>query len=166
MDLSEHVRPLLDHALARLDLILEKAAGYARSIGCADEVLLGARLFPDMIDTLRNIQNVCEVTHRGAVRLAGGEPPSFANDERTFADLRARVAAARAAIADLAPVVAAETVMFKDHAGVDRTVTAEVFVLRYLLPNVHFHMAVAYALLRSQGAPLGKHDIMGDPPNV
>lgn len=39
--------------------------------------------------------------------------------------------------------------------------TAEGFVLSFSLPNLHFHAATAYDILRMKGAPLGKRDFMG-----
>lgn len=39
--------------------------------------------------------------------------------------------------------------------------TATGFVLSFSLPNVHFHAATAYDILRLKGVPLGKRDFMG-----
>jgi hypothetical protein len=38
------------------------------------------------------------------------------------------------------------------------------YVLRLALPNVHFHTAIAYALLRAEGVDIGKRDFLGDLP--
>ncbi|MGB5324251.1 MAG: DUF1993 family protein [Pseudomonadales bacterium] len=35
------------------------------------------------------------------------------------------------------------------------------FLLRMIVPNLHFHVTVVYALLRSNGVPLGKMDYLG-----
>jgi uncharacterized protein len=39
--------------------------------------------------------------------------------------------------------------------------TAENFVLSFSLPNLYFHAATAYDILRMKGAPIGKRDFMG-----
>ena len=39
--------------------------------------------------------------------------------------------------------------------------TAENFALSFSLPNVYFHSATTYDMLRIKGAPLGKMDFMG-----
>jgi hypothetical protein len=39
--------------------------------------------------------------------------------------------------------------------------TAETFILSFSLPNVHFHAATAYGILRTNGVPLGKRDYEG-----
>ena len=31
----------------------------------------------------------------------------------------------------------------------------------FVLPNFHFHVTTAYALLRQAGAPIGKNDFLG-----
>jgi hypothetical protein len=41
--------------------------------------------------------------------------------------------------------------------------TASNFVLSFSHPNVYFHAATAYDILRSKGAPVGKRDFMGVP---
>jgi hypothetical protein len=41
--------------------------------------------------------------------------------------------------------------------------TAPNFVLSFSLPNVYFHAATAYDILRMKGVPVGKRDFMGMP---
>jgi hypothetical protein len=41
--------------------------------------------------------------------------------------------------------------------------TASNFVLSFSHPNVYFHAATAYDILRSKGVPVGKLDFMGVP---
>lgn len=38
--------------------------------------------------------------------------------------------------------------------------TSETFLLSFLLPNFHFHAVMAYDILRTQGVPVGKREIM------
>lgn len=40
---------------------------------------------------------------------------------------------------------------------------AEGFLMSFSLPNVYFHAATAYGMLRAKGAPIGKRDFMGMP---
>jgi hypothetical protein len=39
--------------------------------------------------------------------------------------------------------------------------TTEDFLLSFSIPNLHFHAATAYGILRSNGVPLGKRDYLG-----
>ena len=41
--------------------------------------------------------------------------------------------------------------------------SAEDFLLSFSMPNLYFHAATAYDILRAQGLPLGKRDFMGAP---
>ena len=37
------------------------------------------------------------------------------------------------------------------------------YLSRFVLPNVYFHVTVAYAILRNNGVPIGKRDfLIGD----
>ena len=42
-----------------------------------------------------------------------------------------------------------------------RLFTAEEFVLSFSVPNLHFHAATVYDMLRLKGVPLGKRDYLG-----
>ena len=42
-----------------------------------------------------------------------------------------------------------------------RLFTAEEFVLSWSVPNLHFHAATTYDMLRLKGVPLGKRDYLG-----
>ena len=37
------------------------------------------------------------------------------------------------------------------------------YLLTFVLPNLYFHITAAYALLRREGAPLGKTDFIAGP---
>jgi hypothetical protein len=37
------------------------------------------------------------------------------------------------------------------------------FLLSFSQPNFYFHAAIAYAILRAEGVPLGKRDFLGRP---
>ncbi len=81
-----------------------------------------------------------------------------------FADPRAMIARAEAALAALAPDEV------DGWAGKDLDLqigprrlafTSETFILSFALPNVHFHAVTAYDILRARGVPIGKRDYEG-----
>jgi len=43
----------------------------------------------------------------------------------------------------------------------DRGWAAGEFLMGFSVPNFHFHASMAYAILRKDGAPIGKRDYMG-----
>ncbi len=97
-------------------------------------------------------------------RLAGSEAPAFADDEKTLADLRQRVAKT---IDYLKSVPAAQIVGSdaKDISVPRRTgsitMSGEAYLKHFALPNFFFHVTTTYALLRHNGVELGKMDFLG-----
>ena len=102
---------------------------------------------------------------KGAVaRLAGVEPPAMPDTETTIAELKARIAATIAYVnsIDAAALDGAEDreVVLK-FPGAEMKFTGADFLTGFALPNFYFHITIAYALLRANGAPIGKMDFLG-----
>jgi hypothetical protein len=81
-----------------------------------------------------------------------------------FADLRAMIAEAEAALKALTP----DEVNGWSGKNLDFQIgprrlafTPETFLLSFSLPNFHFHAVTAYDILRTRGVPLGKRDYEG-----
>ena len=89
---------------------------------------------------------------------------SFADEEKTFEELYARIAKTEAFLAslDAKSFVGAESrdVTIKV-GGQDVTMSGQVYFSTAALPNMYFHMTTAYNLLRGIGVPLGKGDFLG-----
>ncbi|MDQ2084739.1 DUF1993 domain-containing protein [Xanthobacteraceae bacterium Astr-EGSB] len=148
--------------------LLAKAEAYATEKKIDPAVLLAWRLAPDMFPLLRQFQIVTDLTKNGAGRLAGVTPPRFEDTEKTFADMKARLDRTAAFIKtlDAAAIDAAidTPVTFPigpDHKG--RMIGAD-YLNHFVLPNVYFHLTVAYAILRSLGLDIGKLDYLGNIP--
>ena len=78
--------------LKALDAILDKAVDQAETRKIQPEVLLSARLAPDMLAFTRQIQLCCDFAKNAVARLSGGENPRFPDEEKSFAELKARIA--------------------------------------------------------------------------
>ena len=74
-------------ALTSLTDILHKADGHAASRKVDPAVLLGTRLFPDMLPLSMQIVIAGDTARGGAARLAGAEVPVFESGKTTFAEL-------------------------------------------------------------------------------
>jgi uncharacterized protein len=155
---------VFDRFLAALSAILTKAEAHCEARKIKPEVILAARLFPDMLPFTKQVQLACDFSARGTARLAGVDPKSFPDTETTFADLQARIASARSYMAGLptADLASAPTrqITFKAGPG-DMTLSGEDFLSFYALPQFYFHLTTAYDILRMQGVELGKRDFMG-----
>jgi hypothetical protein len=120
-----------------------------------------------MLPFARQIQIATDHVKGCTARLAGMEPPKWADDEKTLDELRARIKKA----IDFAQSVPAAKLEGSDTrditvpAGPNRTFTfpGEVFMKSFSLPNFFFHATMAYALLRQAGVELGKMDYLGAP---
>ena len=84
--------PVLKHTLASLAGILTKAAEHAASKKIDASVLINARLFPDMLPMVKQVQIATDQAKGCAARLAGIEIPKFEDNEATFDELQARIA--------------------------------------------------------------------------
>lgn len=142
---------------------LDKAAAHAVAKKFDVNVLLQARLAPDMFPLVRQIQAVCDQAKYAAGRTSGKEQPSHPDTETTIDELRARIASVVAYLdtfseQDFADV-ATRTVTTPRWNGKHMTATS--YFLEHVQPNFFFHLGMTYALLRTSGVDLGKRDYLG-----
>tara|TARA_R110000744_G_scaffold36034_3_gene83182 strand:+ start:63750 stop:64283 length:534 start_codon:yes stop_codon:yes gene_type:complete len=162
--LSSIAKTQLDQTYRALDGILAKAAAHAAEHKVDEAVYLDWRLTPDMFALKRQVQLVSDFSVRGLSRLAGQDPVSIPDTEASFDDLRARLAAARAAVWAL-PAAALDAdpsgeISFPAGPGKEMTLPRHAFVQNYVLANVLFHASMVYALVRNMGVPVGKRDFL------
>ena len=165
--LSQASLPVFEIGLKALDAILDKAAAHAAAKKIDPAVLLGWRLAPDMYPLTRQVQIVTDQAKNGSARLAGVEPPKFADDETTLEALKERLAKALAFVKSLD----AKAI----DAASDRDITFPLgpnkaqmkggdYLAHFVLPNFYFHMTTAYAIARNFGVDVGKRDFIGGIP--
>src|SRR2546422_1159398 len=83
--------PVFVKSLTSLKAILDKGAAHAQAKKIDEAVLLQARLYPDMLPLTAQVQIAADMARGGADRLIGSEPQSWEDNEKTFAELIARV---------------------------------------------------------------------------
>lgn len=149
--------------LGAMASILQKAADHAVAAEVDEAVYLNHRLAPDMFPLTRQIQIMTDTVARGGARLAGLEMPETPDTETSFAQLIARCHDRMAYVQDLddAALDANERVTLEIPLG-PMTVNWEgrQYLTTFVLPNLHFHAATAYGLLRAQGVKIGKRDFL------
>lgn len=150
--------------LTQLLHVMEKGIANAKARGFDVSVLTSARLAPDMLPFLRQVQLASDFAKNSIARLAGIDPPRFDDVETTMDELVARVKKTLEYI-DTVPASALEgsetrTITIKLR---DRTVEFKglEFLQVWALPNFFFHYVTAYNLLRHNGVDLGKRDFLG-----
>ena len=153
--------------LRALNGVLVKAAAFCAEQDRAEADLIDARLSPDMLPLGYQVKS-CAVHSVGAIEATGRG--SFSPDRSPwpidFPGLRALVQETIGKLEALDPAavdaLAATDTRFAfgdtslPFGGAD-------FLLSFAQPNFYFHAAIAYAILRGEGVPLGKRDFLGTP---
>jgi len=156
--------PVFQRTLGALDKVLDKAAAYAEERKIDPAVLVGARLYPDMFPLSRQVQIATDHAKGASARLAGLPVPSFEDTEKTFPELKARIAKVLTFIATVKPE------QIDGSEGRDITLKAgprelsfkgQEYLLFFALPNFYFHTTTAFGILRHNGVPIGKLDFLG-----
>jgi uncharacterized protein len=156
--------PVLVRGLTNLSAILDKATQHAAARKIDPAVLLGLRLFPDMLPFTKQVQLACDFAKGAAARLSGNEPPKFADEEKTIDELKARIAKTIDYVKGFKP---AQIDGSEDRAiaipigGQTYNFKGQGYLLGMVLPNFFFHLTTAYDLLRHGGVEIGKRDFLG-----
>ena len=154
----------LSHSLKSLSAILKKAEAHCEAGKIDPSALLSARLFPNMFPLIRQVQVACDHAKGCGARLAGIPLPSFPDEEKTFAELRARISKTLDFLGSLKQEQLADsatrTVTIKV-GGKDTEFKGAAYLSNVVLPNFYFHVATAYNILRHNGVELGKGDFLG-----
>ena len=151
-------------ALTQLLHVMEKGVANAKARNFDTSVIVGARLAPDMLPFVKQIQLTSDFAKNSMARLAGVDPPKFEDNETTMDELFARV---RKTIEYIDSVPAASLDGSEDRDIKiplrDRTVEFQglEFLQKWALPNFYFHHVTAYNLLRHNGVDIGKKDFLG-----
>jgi uncharacterized protein len=156
--------PTCQTMLGNLAHFLDKGQAHAQARGFDAAVLLQYRLAPDMLPFTKQVQIACDAVKNGVARISGVEAPRFEDNEASFADLKARI---QKTLDFLATVPTAsldgteeKEITFPVGKDKTRTMKCEAYLNHWMLPNMFFHVTMAYAVLRHNGVDLGKSDYL------
>lgn len=126
------------------------------------DALLQARLYEDMKPLTFQVHSVTKYTYKLLARLTGREAVEFEDNLASYAEMHKRIADALEALgeADKETVnLTGEEVAPTDlpSFGV-MDITGKAFAVGAVVPNIHFHLNMTYAIFRKEGVPLGKRD--------
>jgi len=158
--------PRLINSMRNLSAILDKTQAYIDAKKIDPAALLQFRLFPDMLNLTRQIQIATDTAKGVVARLAGVDIPAYEDNETSVAELQARIAKTIAFIEGFTPAQIDGT---EDKAIVTKRGDKEThytgmqFLLGHAIPNVYFHVSIAFAILRHNGVEIGKRDYLGKP---
>ena len=154
--------------LNNLSAILEKGAEFAETKKIDPEVLLNSRLAADQFNLIRQVQIACDTAKLGAARLTGktDTAPKHEDNETTLADLQARINSVLDYLSGFTPEDFANTGSEKvsQPRWEGKYLTGPEFAIQHAIPNLYFHIATTYAILRHNGVTVGKKDYLGPLP--
>ena len=149
--------------LRQMGTWFDSAENHASAKGFDVNVLTQARLAPDQFPLVRQVQIACDTAKLGASRLTGKDAPGQPDTEKTFEELRARIASVLAYLDGFTPEDFEETKTRVDTQPrwEGKNMDGGDYFLEHVVPNFYFHTAHVYALLRHNGVPVGKRDYLG-----
>ena len=158
--------PRLINALNNLGNLLDKAQAHVDARTLDETAITQFRLYPDMLNMTRQVQIASDTAKGVVARLAGVEIPVYEDNERSLADLKARIAKT---VAFIQTIGAEQVDGTEDKDIVIKRGEKEThykgmqFLLGHALPNVYFHITTTYCILRHNGVEVGKRDYLGNP---
>ena len=165
MSFHDAVVPAYLQMLNSLTGLLTKAEAHCAAKKVDPSVLLGSRLFPDMLPLSKQIQLVTDFAAKGCARLTHSELPSTPDTEKTFDELKQRLAKTIDYVKSFKPTQfdGADQKDVTFPAGPDRSITmkGQQFLSSFSFPNFYFHAATAHGILRHNGVEIGKRDFLG-----
>jgi hypothetical protein len=158
--------PRFINILGNLSVILDKAQAHIDEHKIDETFLTGYRLFPDMLPMTKQVQIACDTAKGVIARLAGVEIPVFEDNEKTLAELKARIAKTVAFIKTVNPEQidgTEEKAIVIKRGDKETHYKGMQFLLGHATPNFYFHVATTYNILRHNGIQIGKRDYLGNP---
>ena len=157
--------PAFSNTLSALSGLLKKAESHCKAKNIQPDVLLNARLYPDMLPLTRQIQLACDFAGKSSARLAHIDVPAMPDTEKTFEDLQQRIARTL----DYLQTFKAEQFEASDRKDVTfptgpnstATLKGQEFINRVAFPNFFFHATTTHGILRHNGVEIGKRDFLG-----
>ena len=129
-----------------------------------ETTLLTYRFYPDMFSFTRQVQAATDNAKNCTALLAGVDAPKYEDNEKSLAELIARVEKTVAWLNSVKPEQIdgtegkAVTVKMRDR---ELNFKGQELLLNRSLPNFYFHATTAYDIMRHNGVELGKRDFMG-----
>ncbi|KAJ56192.1 hypothetical protein ACMU_10595 [Actibacterium mucosum KCTC 23349] len=149
-------------AISAFGHYLDRIARLLDRIADADnpQTLLTARPAPGRFCAAEQLGIATGFAARGLCAVAGRETPDIGLPAN-LPELRAALATVRHAIGGISPADLSNRPVTHSAGQGTLTQPADEFLLHYALPNMLFHLSLAYAALASAGMTLGKADFDG-----
>ena len=165
MSFHDATVPAFLQILGSLSGLLSKAEAHCAAKNIKPEVLLGARLYPDMLPLSKQVQMVCDFAGKTCARLSHSEVPTTPDTEKSFDELKQRLAKTIDYVKAFKPAqfegAGSRDVSFPVGPTNTMTLKGQQFLSNFVFPNFYFHAAIAHGILRHNGVEIGKRDFLG-----
>lgn len=145
--------------LGTLDHLVKKASEHAKG-----EALLQSQMAEDMLPLHTQIRFTVAQVNVALDRLGSLGLTLDESEITSFADARARIAAARELVAATDPAswpASDATVEFDVPNGMGFAMQAHEYCRDWATPQFYFHLMSVYSILRMEGLAIGKADYVG-----
>ena len=154
------------------DTILKKVELHVTEGKATEAEVMDWKIIDDMLPFVRQIQVLTDNVKGGLSRISQVEAPKFEDNEKTIAELFARVEKTRAFVKTINISEIGKTNSNGDNA-VDKIIiklpwmpegmswTGKQYTEGFILQNAYFHLITAYSIIRSKGVQIGKMDFIG-----
>lgn len=156
--------PVMQRRMRQVMGLLDKAEAHCTAKKIDPEVLINARLYPDMFPLRRQIQIATNMAKGAAARLSGSEVPGSQDTDKTFADLKARLQDAIDYLGKFKP----EQIDGTEEKDIELTIggqpavlKGQMYLLNFAFGHFNFHTVTTYDILRHNGVEIGKRDWLG-----
>ena len=165
MEMYDLSVPIFKKKLSILFAILKRTSQQISNRSLISEDILNAQLTSDMWNFTRQVQMTTDFIKNGVARLAGIKFETFEDNEKSIAELQARLIKTISCLNEIKPeqINGAENRIIEieirktkfEFSGSD-------FLQNFVTPNVYFHLSTAYGILRAKNIDLGKVDYLGN----
>lgn len=158
--------PAYKQGLMVLSTLVTKADRHARKEKFPVENLLNARLAPDMLTLIGQVQYAYFTIIESLEHMSGRKPPEMGYDEKNVADLQKSIKKVLSYAKRIKPkdFERSKESVVETYLDPGKRISKGTYVHLAALPNFYFHLATAYDILRHNGVRIGKDDYIGKLP--
>jgi uncharacterized protein len=162
-DVYELIVPEFTTLLEAMKGYFTKATQHAETKKYDVNNLLTARLAPDQYSLAKQVNVACFLAEECTARLAGKANPKFETQEKSIADLTARI---DRSITFLKGFTRQDFTGWQERPvdiffAEGKYLPGMQYLTRMGIPNFYFHLVTVYSILRQNGVDVGKSDYIG-----
>ena len=151
-------------ALETADHLIGKGVAFTSEKGISEQEMLGWRLVDDMNPLSFQLAVIINFSNGWVARAAGvAVPESIEGTAMDISGFKAAIADSRAFLGSITPDQINDRdealITFKIGDIMEPNLPAGQWLTGFATTNIHFHVSMAYAILRMKGVPLGKIDL-------